>query len=29
MAGYLKAVWLKIVGPVLLGVRPKIDPAIP
>ena len=27
--GYLKAVWLKIVGPVFLGFRPKIDPGTP
>ena len=27
--GYLKAVWLKIFGPVFLGSRPKIDPGTP
>ena len=29
VAGYLKAVWLKIFGPVFLGFRPKIDPGTP
>jgi len=28
-AGYLKAVWLKIVGPVFLDFRPEIDPGTP
>ena len=28
-AGYLKAVWLKILGPVFLGFRPKIDAGTP
>ena len=27
--GYLKAVWLEILGPVLLGFRPEIDPGTP
>ena len=27
--GYLKAVWLKTVGPVLRGFRPEIDPGTP
>ena len=29
LPGYLKAVWLKIFGPVFLGFRPKIDPGTP
>ena len=28
-AGYLKAVWLKIFGPVFRGFRPEIDPGTP